>query len=33
VARVSQILWVARADLVILVVVVVSMVVKPGGGT
>ena len=32
IARVNRILWVARVDLVILLVVVVSMAVKPGGG-
>lgn len=32
VARVNRILWVARIDLVILLLVIVNMVVKPGGG-
>ncbi len=32
VGRVNRILWVARADLVILLAVVVNMAVKPGGG-
>lgn len=31
-ARVNRILWVARVDLLILVLIVVNMVVKPGGG-